>query len=103
MRTTRTVAAQLEELRRGYAELKAQLAQLVGGDGNPASSLVLPRFAGLRQKIFLDKTGMNERELYRLRAKGKLRCITVGDRQVFVVMSSYDDYIAELDAEQNGP
>jgi hypothetical protein len=109
MRTIRTVAAQLEELRRGNAEfkaqiaqLKAQLAQLIGG-GNPASCLVLPRLAGVRQKLFLDASGMNERKFYRLRASGQIRCVNIADRQVFVVMSSYDDYIAELDAEQNGP
>ncbi|HEY1433477.1 MAG TPA: hypothetical protein VGF39_17875 [Stellaceae bacterium] len=63
----------------------------------------LPPGWGVRLGVFLDRTGMPERTFYRLREKGKLRSVLLGDRAVYVLIDTYIALLREADQNQNIP
>ena len=63
----------------------------------------LPPGWGMRLGVFLERTGMPERTFYRLRERGKLRSVLLGDRAVYVLIDTYIALLCEADERQNVP
>jgi hypothetical protein len=102
MRTKPSVDARLKEIERKFDKHdQALAARQTRGTAVPALLETLPPAMPLN--IFLAWSRLTRRQYYSLLDRGAVRFVTVGERSVWPIPRSYIEYLARLDAEQNGP